>query len=269
MKFLWNSISHCWFIGHLVCWSVRPLVTLLNFLPKNFLNCINAPAHAYVTDAVMYTTLFLYLYTIFKSTEIIDKTFFLISNFSTLSIAPTASAQYDTALFVLVEPLLLLRWDFEGKQPGFLSQTWSRFDKASCYMCVPNEFAASTIMRCCCCCYYCCLRRWLRRSPTRWPRKRRKRSKLKRWETERIVCNTKVGARDCDIGRLTRTVEYMMVSSWELQCGKIGEFMVSILCLLRAGQLTEECAGWSSRRKLAKYCAKSNSKWSRTGSRVL
>ena len=88
-------------------------------------------------------------------------------------------------------------------------------------MCVPNEFAASTIMRCCCCCYYCCLRRWLRRSPTRWPRKRRKRSKLKRWETERIVCNTKVGARDCDIGRLTRTVEYMMygfvtrVKVWE------------------------------------------------------
>ena len=40
--------------------SVGPSVTLLKFLPKIFLNRINAPAHPYATDAVVYTTLFLF-----------------------------------------------------------------------------------------------------------------------------------------------------------------------------------------------------------------
>ena len=38
--------------------SVRPLVTLLKFLPESYLNRNNAPAHPFVTDAVVYTTLF-------------------------------------------------------------------------------------------------------------------------------------------------------------------------------------------------------------------
>jgi len=41
-----------------VGWLVRPSVTLLKFLPKSYLNRINAPAHPYATDAVVYTALF-------------------------------------------------------------------------------------------------------------------------------------------------------------------------------------------------------------------
>ena len=44
----------------LVHWSVGPpLVTLLKFLPKNYINCITAPSHPYLTDAVVYTALFI------------------------------------------------------------------------------------------------------------------------------------------------------------------------------------------------------------------
>jgi len=37
------------------CRSVHPSVTLLNFLPKNYVNLINVSAHPYATDAVVYT----------------------------------------------------------------------------------------------------------------------------------------------------------------------------------------------------------------------
>ena len=36
------------------CRSVRPSVPLLKFFPESYLNRINAPAHPYATDAVVY-----------------------------------------------------------------------------------------------------------------------------------------------------------------------------------------------------------------------
>ena len=53
-----DSISHS--VGLSVGPSVRPSVALPKFLPKSFLNRINAPAHPYATDAVVYMPYILY-----------------------------------------------------------------------------------------------------------------------------------------------------------------------------------------------------------------